>query len=311
VEPLAVLVLLALLAALFLPWLQSQRELSRAVQCRQRLHRIGLAIAQYESTFQCFPPASAGWYQNWIALILPALGRHDLTVPVLVIPSRPTNDELLAFERRLGRELLEEFRCPSESAPPSHQGGASKINYVGNAGSGFQAYGFNGFFRPLEEPIAYERRGIVRAADIVDGLSNTACVSEALSGVPELHRLRTIWETPRLLHQPIQLDEFAGLCASVPHRAEAYGWQGSRGSRGTPWFSGSVPGTLYNHVLPPNRPSCSNAGLVQQGAYNATSLHRRGCHLLYADGRVGFINDAIDLKVWRETGSRVGHDLRW
>jgi len=317
VELLVVLVVLAILLAVFLPWLQARRELARAAECRQRLHRIGLALSYYESTYQCFPPAVVGpvyWdtaYHNWVALLLPAMSRNDVVAQIDSFRKSWGEKRYRAYQRELGQVILPEFRCPGETASPRIKSGPAYINYAGNAGSGFQSYGFNGLFRPCGEPLALERRGIVQRVDVVDGLSNTAAISEALQGIRELDRLRTIWQTPHAYTQPIQLDDFADLCASVPVQAQRYGWDGLYLSRGIPWFGSNVSETLYNHVLGPNQPSCTQGANVQEGAYSATSLHGGGCHVLMADERVEFVSDLIDRTVWREMGSRVDHDLLW
>lgn len=80
-------------------------------------------------------------------------------------------------------------------------------------------------------------------------------------------------------------------------------WVGSP-FRGLRWHDSDRGNGLYNHVLPPNRPSCNNGQNVPTGAFTATSLHGGGVNLLIADGHVAFINEMIDRTVWRRIGAR-------
>jgi prepilin-type processing-associated H-X9-DG protein len=174
-----------------------------------------------------------------------------------------------------------------------------------------QKFGYNGMFRVLFQvfPDRLYRYGPLGAKDFPDGLSNTAAMAEWLHiGANQYARLRSVWQTPTPLWEAAQLDEFAAICASVPEDAKRYGWRGGS-SLGASWLDPDAPSTMYNHVLPPGNPSCSNATHVQEGAYTANSLHPQGVNLLYADGHVSFVSKSIDLAAWRDIGSRIEYDL--
>jgi hypothetical protein len=160
-----------------------------------------------------------------------------------------------------------------------------------NFGSGSIRLNPNGFFRMFPETG-------VRASEVRDGLSNTAAVSEALLPTMET-RLRICWRT---IPYTDDLDELADRCERLPLDPKAMGYSGP--SRGAPW-AGWTNAIWYNHLLPPNRPSCTNNTTVFQSIYNSSSMHPGGVLLLYGDGRVTFENEAIDRAVWREIGSRV------
>lgn len=88
VELLVVGAILSLLVALTMPAVQSAREASRAVQCRNNLRQLCLAIQQYESSFHVFPPGMQvhpfrGLAPNsksigWTIVLMPYLDRQDL-----------------------------------------------------------------------------------------------------------------------------------------------------------------------------------------------------------------------------------------
>lgn len=70
--------------------------------------------------------------------------------------------------------------------------------------------------------------------------------------------------------------------------------------------------TLYNHIMPPNQPSCNFvAGTLSSvgSSVTATSLHPGGVNTLFADGHVQFVKESIDAKVWRAIGTRNGGEV--
>jgi prepilin-type processing-associated H-X9-DG protein len=71
--------------------------------------------------------------------------------------------------------------------------------------------------------------------------------------------------------------------------------------KGMFWLIGRPFGTLYNHGIAPNHPSCNPA-------IAAGSFHDHGVNVLFLDGRVQFVKDSIDPNVWYALGTRAGDE---
>jgi prepilin-type N-terminal cleavage/methylation domain-containing protein/prepilin-type processing-associated H-X9-DG protein len=272
IELLVVLAIIAVLCALLMPAVQSARESARRTQCQSNLKQLGVALHNFESANGHFP--NLGFCDS----LLPFLGQQ-LVADFLKVTH--------FADARVSAIQIPMYVCPSDPAPA---GGV--MNYSGNFTTGYQVYGSNGFFDWSMRPL--------KSADILDGLSNTAAISEILHNDGTSHRMRVQWRTPRPMVLPAEFDAFAAWCDSIPPDPLAYGYQLGRGV-GVPWNFV----TPYNHILPPNRPLCSNFGGTAVSCYPPSSYHPHGVNVLFGDGHVEFVSESIDRAVWREMGSRT------
>jgi prepilin-type processing-associated H-X9-DG protein len=76
--------------------------------------------------------------------------------------------------------------------------------------------------------------------------------------------------------------------------------------KGRFWLDGMPGHSRYNHVLPPNFPSCNDR---PYNAVTAGSHHDHGVNVLFLDGHVQFVKQSIDSDIWYALGTRAGGEI--
>ncbi len=159
----ALLIVPAVLLALLLPAVQAAREAARRAMCVNNLKQIGLAMANYESTYGCFPPAAV--YDpdgkpllSWRVLLLPYLQQD-------VLYKRYHLDEAWDSpnNKPLGETIVSAYQCPS--SPELGTGTTYQV-----------------FVDP--RAMFTGKPAGVTIRQITDGTSNTFLVVEARNAVP-------------------------------------------------------------------------------------------------------------------------------
>lgn len=258
VEILVVIAIIGVLIMLVIPAVQSAREAAWRAECTGNLRQIGLALANYESAVGVLPPG-VGDHRSYSlhAMLLHHLEQGPLFNAINFSVSSSNYGENSA-NYTAAQTQISIFVCPTESGVWPGRGATS---YAGNAGTGFQRFGYNGIIVPSSY-------GPVRSGAISDGLSTTAAVAECLMGPGDADTRdaqRTVFETPVAFPRPDQYDEFVAVCRGLDTRSAVV----SNNSRGVHWLEGFPGTTLYNHVLSPGERSCVNGRLIQLGAYTA------------------------------------------
>lgn len=311
-ELLVAIGIIGLLMALLVPAVQSAREASRRTQCQNNLHNLGIAIAGYESTHGLIPPAQGQLHApsfpskllvSTHVLLLPYLDQAPLSemVPQTPAGALQSNSEQIVPPYDT---VIPVFQCPSDPTPLG-------TNYRDCLGAGFRWHQINDEGVQEYWVFSSAHPGL-RAAEIVDGLSNTAAMSERIKS-----DLNTAEYSPTedyffsgavdVFGFDLTRDELLMACGSLSGPPAAFD------SRvGHTWHASTFGSTEYTHLVGPNSPivDCAENAFSFQldsygGVHKASSRHPGGVQVLMADGAVRFVSDAIDLEVWRALGRRA------
>jgi prepilin-type processing-associated H-X9-DG protein len=186
------------------------------------------------------------------------------------------------------------FRCPSDSDVTTDPRYAP-TNYTGCLGSGA-----NGGTRVGSDGVFYQNSG-TRIADISDGTSNTALVSEHPLGTggPSITDPSLVDVRIHYGRFPANVPVTDAICSGIQL------WPTDRGAR---WADGEAPYAEYDHHYPPNAPQWDCVAL-EHSWKPARSRHTGGVNLLLADSSVRFVADGVNIATWQALGSRAGTEV--
>jgi prepilin-type N-terminal cleavage/methylation domain-containing protein/prepilin-type processing-associated H-X9-DG protein len=330
IELLVVIAIIAVLIGLLLPAVQKVREAASRLSCQNNLKQLGLAMHNYESSANKYPagwmgnsglPAYAGYpdyYFSWSVFAqlnphleqTPIFNRMDLTQPIY----QPPTYAVTAANQFAVQQTIKLFLCPSDSGEPVSVAYGEPVigptNYAACLGSG-TTNGGPPFGSPLNADGMFRAVRPTRIADITDGLSNTACVSESLLGEGAENATGAAPGGPDKVYAYLG---YSGTAVNDGNCASATTWNGSN-RRGFMWASGEIRCGTYNHYYKPNSPmyDCINndpsAGYTASGFRAARSRHSGGVNVLFGDGSVHFVSNSVDVATWRAMGTRANNDI--
>jgi len=324
-ELLVALAAVALLLSISLPAIQAVRESGRRTECRSHLHQFGVALSAFEATNGKLPGlnnpiALTPWPRQDGFAPLGPYSAHFMLLPYL--EQRAVYD-LVDFSRyppmprtiRLNQATaagFPVFLCPSD---PTDHG----LNYRLSLGP--KAFWSCKGLPPHNCPktgVFGIPTGLI-LSQVYDGLANTAMMSERYKSDDVLDSFseRDFWYSFRASLPGIpDDDEMISIARNVQLPPRRY-----QPRVGHQWVEGDSGKSGYMQLLEPNSEvlDCSvdggggrtnesrhETGFSAGGVHLARSFHPGGVNVLLADGSVVFINDSVDLHVWREQGTIGG-----
>ncbi|MFO0841506.1 MAG: DUF1559 domain-containing protein [Gemmataceae bacterium] len=306
IELLVVIAIIAILIGLLLPAVQKVREAASRLKCQNNLKQLGLAMHNYEGTYQAFPQG-----RNAYPKVVSAPGRLLAYVEQASLQNLVDPDGTLAAggqNDQAAKNRVPLLVCPSDPANGQVPGSAYfGTNYAACNGTGvaFDAAGNVAAYLKIPDGNGVFAQIPMRVGDISDGLSNTAAFSESLLGnATAVSGVPADPQTARLV-----VLEVPGGTDPTPAACDSGGgaWNSRRGEQ---WINGHYGHTLYNHYYTPNprgKWDCGN-GSHNKGLTAARSHHAGGVNLLLCDGSVRFVQDGVSPPAWRSPPATAG---RW
>jgi prepilin-type N-terminal cleavage/methylation domain-containing protein/prepilin-type processing-associated H-X9-DG protein len=331
VELLVVIAIIGVLVALLLPAVQAARESARRAQCVNNLKQLALGCLNHESSNKTMPYGRKfdNWdTYTWTELVLPYIEQQTvynlywkIGEPKYVTPAAPTygpvgpmGDDPRAHQAR--HTPIDAFNCPSDAPARANEmdtpnWGHWRASYRGCVGAG-DMYGIR--------------------VDAVDG----EIANYAILGVYGVKA--DVDGGPKELAPPAKLAEIADGTSNTVMLSEGLqptvtGWGGPLGA----YIYGNMGGGLFSNALTPNSsepdrpigPCPQNQGDTEYRApclslgghpgqtnpggrgarVAARSYHPGGVNVLMLDGSVHFMKDSVNLRVWRNLGTRASGEV--
>lgn len=281
IELLVVIAIIAILIALLLPAVQQAREAARRSTCKNNLKQMGLALHNYHETHRIFPMGEMNGIgqvgvanmtngtlrnMNGLVLLLPYLDQAnlyntlDFSQPFGDYQNGSSTTIVLPAAHIAAKEIqLPVFTCPSDDGPAFVTDGAH--------------YGCGDSGRSAKSSYQFSVN------------STHQCPSWTAYG----RTTRTAFGG----NSNSQIRDFKDGASNSAMVVETV--FDCRSGRISPWLCVQHAGTGVRLTNGINLWNPSIPGQLDRYAYNASSAHVGGCHILLGDGAVRFVSENINL----------------
>jgi prepilin-type N-terminal cleavage/methylation domain-containing protein/prepilin-type processing-associated H-X9-DG protein len=306
IELLVVIAIIAVLIGLLVPAIQKVREAANRMTCSNNLKQMALALQSYHGAQGAFPAGRDALSLSTHSYLLPYLEQDAVFKQIDF-----TQSWNAAANNNPKAMVIKTFLCPSDSFNAIPAGWAGN-NYRVSQGSGI-LWGLPptlnsdpNFGMPAPNGPFY-LNSKTRFADILDGSSNTAALSEHRkgdynNGISSVSDTFYLGQVKGLY--PATADEAQTIADSLDTKNLLY--QGMS-DVGAPWLYGYHSTTVYFHSTRPFSNSCMYPpGRI---ATTADSNHTGGVNVAMCDGSLRFVSQSISLATWRAMGSATGGEV--
>jgi prepilin-type N-terminal cleavage/methylation domain-containing protein/prepilin-type processing-associated H-X9-DG protein len=305
VELLVVIAIIAILMSLLVPAVQKVRESAARTQCAHNMKQLGIAAHNYHSE-KGYLPISGGTGTNltttganwsWLANILPYIEQKDLFVQANVASGHMNGSDPLVLQ--VMQTQIPTFLCPtdpfSNSGPRNNEFNISptpvgQTNYQGCMGSNWGNDA--GQAVPDQQGSAFSCDARWRNAgptnnydglDAGDGLFFRTCYWRKL----KLDKIQDGTSNTFLAGEQLPIKNWHCDWPFFNH---------ATATCGIAMNATSTTGAEYDPTDWPD-------------VFGFHSLHRGGMNMVFADGSVRFVDEAIDLATWRALATHSGQEV--
>jgi prepilin-type N-terminal cleavage/methylation domain-containing protein/prepilin-type processing-associated H-X9-DG protein len=308
IELLVVIAIIAVLIALLLPAVQQAREAARRTECRNNMHQIMLAMHNYHDAYNGFPmgqnsyfrecllgtPPNRSWGldQAWAIAIFPYIDEQNLF-----------NDMASA-----SKKVLPAFYCRSDPNSPKIMQESWTTTFSGNY---VACYGPLGA-RTHGQNFAY--------AGWATNCTGDVWPNNAADGVPTMNHGMFGPNVSHGIRKCIDGSSNTLALSEINLTPPGRGWDG-RGH----YFYSNAGTCLFSADQSPNGKvgdTCQRCGGVNYppwapytqftGSYvriAPRSYHEGGVNIGLCDGSVRFLNENVDLTLFRALASKAGNEI--